>query len=198
MKILVNVFHPHLADQSRVNSRWVQELEKSNEITINLEYANYSDWEIDIEREQKLLLEHERIIFQHPFFWFSTPPLMKKRLDDVLTYAWAHGPGGTALKGKEWISAISAGGPADAYQAGGYNNYSMSELLKPLQQTANLIGMKFLPAYVFHGAVQASENEIEASAAAYLAHITNPELDPEICLTNLLAEMEAAGANLEA
>ena len=197
MRILVNVFHPHLDDQSRVNSRWVQELKKSNEITLNLQYANYPNWEIDIEREQKLLLEHERIVFQHPFFWYSTPPLVKKWFDDVLTYAWAYGPGGTALNGKEWISAISAGSPADAYQAGGYNNYSMSELLKPLQQTANFIGMVFLPAYVFHGAVQATEDEIDASASAYLTHIKNTELNPEVRLKKLLSEMEAAGANLE-
>jgi glutathione-regulated potassium-efflux system ancillary protein KefG len=172
MKILVNVFHPHLYDQSKVNSRWVHELEKFRDITINLQYTNYSSWEIDVDKKQ----------------W----------LDDVLTYGWAYGPGGTALKGKEWVSAISAGGPADAYQAGGYNNYSMSELLKPLQQTANLIGMEFLPPYVFHRAVQAKKEEIDASASAYLAHIQDAELNPAIRLSKLLAEMEAAGANLEA
>ncbi|OOZ37346.1 NAD(P)H-dependent oxidoreductase [Solemya velesiana gill symbiont] len=197
MKILVNAFHPHLEDQSRVNSRWISELDKHGDITVNRQYSHYGDWNIDIEREQKLLLEHDRIVFQHPFFWYSTPPLMKKWLDDVLTYAWAYGPGGTALKGKEWISAISAGGPADAYQAGGYNNYAMSELLKPLQQTANLIGMVYLPAFIFHGAVQATGEEIDASAAAYLSHITDPELNPEVKLKKLLTEMEAAGANLE-
>jgi putative NADPH-quinone reductase len=197
MKILVNVFHPHLKSQSRVHRRWVQELEKSGEITLNLQYADYPNWEIDIEKEQKLLLEHERIVFQHPFFWYSTPPLMKKWFDEVLAYGWAYGPGGTALKGKEWISAISTGGPADAYQAGGYNNYSMSELLKPLQQTANLIGMIFLPAYVFHGAVQASEKEIDTSASNYVTHIKNTELNPKIRLKRLLSELEVAGTNLE-
>ena len=197
MKILVNVFHPHLDDQSRVNSSWVRELENFGDITINRQYSQYADWDINIEKEQQLLLEHDRIVFQHPFFWFSIPPLMKKWFDDVLTYGWAYGPGGTALKGKEWISAISAGGPTDAYQAGGYNNYSMSELLKPVQQTANLIGMISLPAYVFHGAVQATEDEIAASASEYLMHIRNTELNPEVKLKKLLSEMEAAAANLE-
>jgi glutathione-regulated potassium-efflux system ancillary protein KefG len=196
MKILVNVFHPNLENQSKVNNAWVKGLEKNKAITINREYAQYSDWNIDIEKEQKLLLEHDRIVFQHPFYWYSTPPLMKKWLDDVLTYGWAYGPGGTALKGKEWVSAISAGGPADAYQAGGYNNYSMSELLKPLQQTANLIGMKYLPAYVLHGAVQVNEDEIAASAVGYVKHITNEELNPEVRLKKLLGEMEEEGTTL--
>ena len=143
------------------------------------------------------MLEHDRIVFQHPFFWYSVPPLMKKWFDDVLTYGWAYGPGGTALKGKEWLSAISAGGPADAYQAGGYNNYSMSELLKPIQQTANLIGMTFLPAFILHGAVQVTPEEIENSARDYLAHITDTELNPAVKLKRLLGEMEDAGTTLE-
>jgi glutathione-regulated potassium-efflux system ancillary protein KefG len=195
MKILVNVFHPSL-DRSTVNRRWVAELEKHGEITVNLGYARYPDWQIDVAREQELLLAHDRLVFQHPFYWYSTPPLMKKWLDDVLTYGWAYGPGGTALHGKEWVSAISTGGPAKAYQAGGYNSYSMSELLKPLQQTANLIGTKFLIPFVFHGAVQSTPDRIEASARDYLAHICDPELDPQVALRRLLSQMDEAGTKL--
>ncbi|MFZ3065637.1 MAG: NAD(P)H-dependent oxidoreductase [Nitrospirota bacterium] len=103
------------------------------------------------------------------------PSLMKKWLDEVFIYAWVYGPGGTALKGKEWIST---GGPADSYQSAGYKNYSMSELLKPLQQTANLTRMFFLPAFLFQGAVTATKEDIEASASRYVAHIRNPDLNP--------------------
>lgn len=196
MKILVNIFHPNM-EQSKINRRWEQELREMTGITVNAQYAQYRDWNIDVTREQKLLLEHDRIIFQHPLYWYSTPPLMKKWLDDVLTYAWAYGPGGTALNGKEWLSVISTGGPANSYQSGGYNNYSISEFLKPLQQTANLTGMTFLPPYVFHGAVQVSQEAIEASAQAYVRHITNPELNPLMLLRRLLSEMEATGTKLE-
>ncbi len=196
MKILVNLFHPHI-DHSSVNKAWLVALENRGGISINRVYEQYEDWQIDVEREQSLLLAHDRIIFQHPFYWYSTPPLMKKWLDDVLTYAWAYGPGGTKLVGKEWVSAISAGGPADAYQAGGYNHYSMSELLKPLQQTANLIGMDFLPAFILHGAVQVSPQEIQQSAHDYIQHITNEELNPKVKLKKLLDEMEQEGTVLE-
>lgn len=195
MNILVNLFHPNL-QQSKVNRRWLEVLEEHGGLTINQPYQLYSDWTIDVEREQQLLLAHDRIVFQHPFFWYSIPPLFKKWLDDVLTYGWAYGPGGTRLQGKEWVSAISAGGPADAYQAGGYNNYSMSELIKPLQQTANLIGMKFLPAFILHGAVQVNDAEINQSAEAYYRHITDHELDPQIKLQRLLGQMEAEGTEL--
>jgi glutathione-regulated potassium-efflux system ancillary protein KefG len=196
MKILVNVFHPDL-NRSTVNKRWVEELRNHSNITLNIAYEQYSDWKINVEREQQLLLEHDRIVFQHPFYWYSTPPLMKKWFDDVLTYAWAYGPGGTALKGKEWVSAISTGGPAEAYQAGGYNNYSMSELLKPLQQVANLTGMIFLPSFLFQGTVVATKESIEQSAQDYLTHICNPELNPQVRLQRILKEMATQGVTLE-
>ncbi len=196
MKILVNAFHPNL-DGSRVNRRWVEELRLHPEITLNLQYERYGDWNIDVTREQELLLAHDRIVFQHPFYWYSCPPLMKKWMDDVLTYAWAFGPGGDKLHGKEWVSAISAGGPQHAYQAGGFNNYSMSELLKPLQQTANLTGMSFLPAFLLHGAVQATDEAIAASAKEYVAHIANPELNPQARLKKILAEMEENGVEVK-
>lgn len=117
MKILVNVFHPNLA-ASRVNRRWASALAERPEVTVHRVYERYPDWRIDVEHEKSLLLTHDRIVFQHPFLWYSTPPLMKKWLDDVLTYGWAYGPGGHALRGKAWVSAISTGGPATSYQAG--------------------------------------------------------------------------------
>ncbi|WP_457668966.1 NAD(P)H-dependent oxidoreductase [Thiolapillus sp.] len=196
MKILVNIFHPDLS-QSTVNRRWLEELKQHPELTFNIVYEHYPDWQIDVEREQQLLLAHDRIVFQHPFYWYSTPPLMKKWLDDVLAFGWAYGPEGTKLAGKEWVSAISTGGPTEAYQAGGYNHYSMSELLKPLQQTANLTSMIFLPAFVKHGVVIAAKEEIDQSASDYLAHILDPGLNPQIKLSKLLSEMEDEGIKLE-
>lgn len=55
MKILVNVFHPNL-DLSKVNRRWVKELESCSDLSVNLVYARYPDWKIDAHREQELLL----------------------------------------------------------------------------------------------------------------------------------------------
>ncbi|MEN6347816.1 MAG: NAD(P)H-dependent oxidoreductase [Syntrophomonas sp.] len=81
-------------------------------------------------------------------------------------------------------------------QAGGYNNYSMGELLKPLQNMANLIGASYLTPFIFHGAVTANEEDIEKSAVQYIKHILDPELNPGVSLKNLLAKMEAAGTVL--
>ncbi len=121
---------------------------------------------------------------------------MKQWLDDVLTYNWAYGPKGGVLAGKEWVCAISTGGPADSYQAGGYNSFSMSEFLKPLQQTANLLKTPFLPPFVFHGAVVADDVAIAQSAEDCVAHVLNPLLDPTKKLAALSAKMEQEGVSL--
>lgn len=194
MKILVNVFHPDL-EKSVVNKTWVRQLENTADVTVRDIYRLYPDGKIDVAAEQQALSEHDRLVFQHPFYWYSVPPLMKQWIDDVFTYGWAYG-GGSALADKEWVCAISTGGPADSYQAGGYNAYSMSEFLKPLQQTAALVQTKFLPAFVFHGAVCATEAEVAQSASDFAAHITDPLLDPQKKLAALLKEMNDEGISL--
>ena len=45
-----------------------------------------------------LLLSHEVIIFQHPFYWYSCPALLKQWQDQYLQYGFAHGAQGTRLK----------------------------------------------------------------------------------------------------
>ena len=196
MKVLVNLFHPHF-ERSVVNRAWADRLANQPGITLRNLYALYPDGKIDVAAEQQALAEHDRLVFQHPFYWYSTPPLMKQWLDDVLTYGWAYGPGGNALAGKEWLSAISTGGPADSYQAGGYNRFSMSELLKPLVQTASLLQTVFLPPFIFHGAVVADSEAVRASADALLDYIRNPLLDPQKKLAALQAKMESEGVKLE-
>lgn len=56
-------------------------VEELNDVTINDLYAHYPDFLIDVPREQALCENHDIIIFQHPFYWYSTPSIMKEWLD---------------------------------------------------------------------------------------------------------------------
>lgn len=171
MKTLVLTAHPNLSN-SFINRTWTERLrQEEGNITVHDLYAAYPDRKIDVEREQKLLLEHDRIVFQFPFYWYSSPSLLKEWQDVVLTYGWAYGSQGTMLHGKEFMLAISTGGPEAAYQAGGYNHYSMSELTKPFQAMANLTGMRFLPSYTLQGVRTLTEEEVHASAESLLNHV---------------------------
>ena len=51
MKILVNLFHPHL-DSSRVNHAWAQRLAAQPDITVRDIHALYPDGRIDVVAEQ--------------------------------------------------------------------------------------------------------------------------------------------------
>ena len=77
MKTLVIVAHPNIA-KSRVNRRWVEELKKYPEVTVHELYKEYPSGTIDVEREQALLLDHDRIVWQFPFYWYSSPFFAEK------------------------------------------------------------------------------------------------------------------------
>ena len=76
----------------------------------------------------------------------------------VLEHGFAYGSGGTALHGKLFFNALTAGGPEVAYQTDGFNHYSIRELLHPLEQTATLCGMVYLPPFALFGARTAVED----------------------------------------
>ncbi|MFC3884974.1 NAD(P)H-dependent oxidoreductase [Bacillus songklensis] len=103
MKTLVIVAHPNL-QQSRVNKRWIAELrEHPDQVTVHELYAAYPEKTIDIEREQALVAEHDRLVLQYPLQWYSTPSLLKQWLDEVFTTTWLFGPGGSKAAGKELV-----------------------------------------------------------------------------------------------
>src|ERR1700754_351570 len=108
MKTLVIVAHPEL-NTSRINRKWMHRLgvPRSRDVTVHDLYAAYRDRPIDVAREQALLKAHDRVILQFPFFWYSAPPLLKTWIDMVLEHGWAYGPGGHALRGKEFGIAVS-------------------------------------------------------------------------------------------
>jgi len=165
--ILVLYAHP-APHKSRINRRLAAAAREVEGVTFRDLYELYPDFLIDVEEEQKLLTEHDVIVLQHPFYWYSAPSLVKEYLDLVLTYGWAYGEGGTALQGKIMLQAISAGGPEEVYTAQGRNRFTIRQLLAPFDQTAFLCGMRYLAPHMIHGANQfANAASIQALAQRY-------------------------------
>ena len=165
-RVLVLFAHPAL-EKSRVNHRLAAAIRTLPGVTFHDLYEEYPDFGVDVRREQALLMEHEVLVLQHPFFWYSVPPLLKQWIDLVLEHGWAYGSEGTALAGKRLLSVISTGGREDAYRPGGHNRFTMGELLAPIEQTFVLCGMEYLPPMVVHGAHGMTTAEIEAHAERY-------------------------------
>ena len=166
-KILILFAHPAL-EKSRVNKQLLRNLDSIPDVTLNDLYEEYYDFNIDIEREKELLAEHDLIIFQHPFFWYSTPALLKQWQDLVLEHGWAYGSKGKALVGKRMISIITTGGSSQAYTKESINQHTLREFLIPIEQTAKLCGMIYLPPYLIQGTHRFTEKEIEIHTKNYI------------------------------
>jgi glutathione-regulated potassium-efflux system ancillary protein KefG len=146
-KVLILFFHPRF-ENSVVNKKLVECINKSLNITFRDIYEIYPDYNIDVKIEQEILSQHDVIIWQHPFYWYSCPPLMKQWIDLVLEIGWAYGKNGDQLKGKKIMNVISSGGTFDVYNKEGRNRFTYRELLTPFDQTAYLCGMKYLPPFI--------------------------------------------------
>jgi len=165
-RILILFAHPAL-EKSRVHKRLVTHTKHLEGITFHDLYEAYPDFDIDIEREQKLLLQHDIFIFQHPFYWYSSPAILKQWQDLVLSHGWAYGTKGKQLTGKYILNAISTGGTPEAYSKTGRNRFTIRELLAPFDQTARLCNMIYLPPFAVMGTHRLETTDIELHAAQY-------------------------------
>lgn len=171
MNILVLTAHPNLANSS-TNRQWFEALSQENKMTTrDLMTIGGPTMQFDVAQEQALLQKADRVVLQFPFYWYSSPPVLKAWLDQVLSFGFAFGFGGKKLEGKELMLAISTGGPAQSYQPGSYNSLPMSDFLTPFEQTAKVVGMTYLPPFVLHSAMTQDPNVIKASVPALISHI---------------------------
>lgn len=165
-KILILFAHPAL-ERSRVHSRLVKHVSHLEGITFHDLYEAYPDFDIDVGHEQELLMQHDIIVWQHPFYWYSCPAIIKQWLDLVLEHGWAYGSHGKMLSGKRVFNAISAGGPQQVYAKTGRNRFTVRELLAPFDQTAYLCNMIYLPPFAVLGTHRLEAADIELRAIQY-------------------------------
>lgn len=180
MKVLVLHAHPRLRN-SVVQSAMLKAIAGLEHVTIRDLYAAYPDFAIDVAAEQQSLLAHDVIVFQHPFYWYSSPAIIKEWQDLVLENGWAYGPGGTRLAGKFLLSAISAGGTGQAYHLQGRNRFEMEELLTPFNQTAFLCSMAYLRPFVIHAGRRMTSEDLSAAAESYrdlIVGLRDGRIDP--------------------
>lgn len=165
-RILVLFAHPAVR-RSRVNRRLAEAIRDLEGVTLHDLYEAYPDCTIDVEREQELLVDHDVLVMQHPFYWYSAPSLVKEWVDLVLEHGFAYGRDGHALEGKRWLEAITTGGRAQTYERGGMNLYTVEEFLRPFEATAHLCGMTWLPPFVLHATHTADAAGIARSCMTY-------------------------------
>ena len=170
-RILVEFAHPAF-QKSRINKQLVDAVKNMKGVTFNNLYENYPDFFIDVKREQQLLSTHDIIVWQHPFYWYSAPALLKEWMTLVLQHGWAYGRDGRQLEKKTVISVISTGGRREIYCREGRNHFTINEFLAPFKQSVNLCRMEYLPPFVVHGAHTMRDEEIPKFAEKYRKLLT--------------------------
>lgn len=186
MNILILFAHPRF-EASVVQKELLSSISDLDGVAVRDLYALYPDFAIDVEAEKSALLANDLVVFQHPFYWYSIPALMKEWLDLVLEFNWAYGPRGSALRGKFVMNAVSTGGEAEAYRPQGHNRFPLEHLLSPMDQTAHLCGMGWLRPFVVYSGRRMSRAERMAEIGAYralLEDLRDGRLDPRTLLAN--------------
>ena len=164
--ILILFAHPAL-QKSRVNRHLARAVCDLDGVTFNDLYEAYPDFDIDVKREQDLLVANDIIVLQHPFFWYSTPAILKEWEDLVLEHGWAYGHDGTALRGKTALNALTSGGREEAYSASAPHRHTVRDFLAPIEYSLRLCGMDYLPPFVVHGTHRLNEEDILGHAEDY-------------------------------
>lgn len=172
-KILLLYAHPESQD-SIANRLLLQAIWHLKHVTVHDLYAHYPDFFIDVHLEQRLLCEHQLIVFQHPLYTYSCPALLKEWLDRVLVPGFTNGMGGHALAGKYWRSVITTGEPEGAYRVGGYNGYPMEYVLRPFELTAAMCHMHWMVPMIIYRARRQLSEVPDSYISAYSEWLKSP------------------------
>ncbi|WP_257668151.1 NAD(P)H-dependent oxidoreductase [Parapedobacter tibetensis] len=172
MKTLVIITHPNL-DKSVVNKYWMEELKNYPEsYNVHDLYGVYPDEKIDVEKEKQLVEAHDKIVFQFPIYWWNSPPLLKKWLDEVMIYGWAYGStSGYKMGNKKIALAISAGGSGKEYSSDGSFGYTLEQYLLPFEISFKYVKADYKSFFPYYGAEGKVTQRLEENTRKYLSFI---------------------------
>ena len=107
----------------------------------------------------------ELMIWQFPLWWFGLPAVLKGWVDRVFAMGRVYGGDhiyetGTQ-RGKRALLSLTTGGPADAYQLGGFNG-DIEAILRPIQRgMLQFVGFDVLAPHVVYAPVRQSHDVLE-------------------------------------
>ena len=177
-KILVISGHPNL-EKSKANKAILKELEKhfGKQISIRRLDKLYPNYQINVKAEQEAIKNADFIILQFPLYWYGTPALLKKWIDDVLYDYFKGNRLSGKFKDKAIIASVTIGGSTERYSP---PNKTVETYLIPLQETFEIIGAEWeLPVYSFD-AVLSNKNLSKTALQHFL------ELEKRINKNNVI------------
>ncbi len=165
-RVLILFAHPRF-ENSQIHKALIQRVRHSRSVHIHDLYEIYPAFNIDVYLEQRLLNKYDIILWQHPVYWYSIPPLLKQWIDLVLSNGWAYGKNTHALEGKYLLQVFSGGHTEQSYSQDGYDKHSLRQYMACHEQTAKHCHLNYLPPYVIHDAHKLSAVDTLSFAHQY-------------------------------
>lgn len=119
--------------------------------------------------EEKALVESgaQRLILQFPMYWYQAPAVMKEWIDTVMSKSATF-----AKQIKELGIVVTLGVKEEAFRAGGKEQFTISELLRPFQALANAMSWNYLPNFEVHQFDYKTEVAKQVLLVEYLQYVT--------------------------
>jgi glutathione-regulated potassium-efflux system ancillary protein KefF len=166
LMILVVQAHPY-PDRSHANRALAVAIEGLPGVESRSLYDLYPDYSIDVEAEQRALDACSILVWQHPFYWYSAPALLKLWFEKVLTVGWAYGVGGRALAGKRCLWVTTTGTDESGYTTTGIHQHPFEAFVPVMRETAQFCGMIWLEPLIIHGVQDMKQADLDAAGARF-------------------------------
>ena len=129
----------------------------------------------ELQREMDRFNWCDVVIHHFPIYWWSMPALHKGWIDRVLAYYWCYGGGIKRLAGKDWMIAVTTGGPSKVQLTGGWPAEGTDSVVNMMQNinmaTPAMLGMNRLPLFLAGGPGAVGEEGRAAMIQEYVAHV---------------------------
>lgn len=162
MKTLIVIGHPNIQD-SRTQQFFKEAVQTFEDVTIFDVTAD-----LEIEKAQQLMVDHQRIILQFPLYWYSCPACLKDWLDQILSLSGIE----ETLANKELGLVVSLGVKSSEFQAGGREKFTLSELMRPFEAIANKFNMSYLPIFSLSNLSYLTEIETKQALIKYQQYVS--------------------------
>ena len=170
MKTMVVISHPTIQTSSS-QQFFLATLKGEDFVTIRHLDEVWSEAKPHFTRviEEKALVESgaQRLILQFPMYWYQAPAVMKEWIDTVMSKSATF-----AKQIKELGIVVTLGVKKEAFRAGGKEQFTISELLRPFQALANAMRWNYLPIFEVHQFDYKTEVAKQVLLVEYLQYVT--------------------------
>ena len=179
-KALIVYAHP-AHQRSRANRALLNRISDLHNVTVHDLYETYPDFFIDVEAEQKLLLEHDAIVIQHPEICTTCQRFCVNGRILYWNTVTPTGASSSVWQANIWV-VLTASVPEHTYSDTGVNERPLSEYFLHYPRMANVCHLEMKPTFeVYHGRHSPDEDP-DKTVEQYRPSAEVPEGAPGRCM----------------